>query len=150
MTELGSYVERFETTNRRRALRAAAAMAVGIPVAAVGVVLVIITDQGRNMLAGMMFAGLILGSGLGLALLGVTLACQTTRRGETFTLYDAGFVHSKAKMSTEVPWSAIETVVDNTRQNVLAKAFCGDVGCLVKLTGGRSWSSTDSLTAPPC
>lgn len=137
MTELGSYVEQFEANNRRRALRAAAAMAVGIPVAAAGVVLVIIADHSRVTLARMLPAA-IFGLGLGLVLLGVWLAYQTlTRRGETFTLYDAGFVHSKAKTSTEVPWTAIETVVDNTKQNVLAKAFCGDVGCLVKLTDGR-------------
>lgn len=137
MTGLGAYVERFETNNRRRALRAAAAMVVGIPVATVGLVLVIITDQSGN-LSGMMVSGVIVGSGLGLALLGVTLACQTfTRRGETFILYEAGFVHSKAKTSVEVPWTAIEAVVDNTKQNILAKAFCGDVGCVVKLTGGR-------------
>ncbi len=134
----GAYVERFETNNRRRALRAAAAMGVGFPVVAIGVVLVIIADQGGTMGAGMMFPGVIIGSGLGLALLGATLACQTvTRRGETYTLYEAGFVHTKAKRTTEVPWTAIETVVDNTKQNVLAKALCGDVGCPIKLAGGR-------------
>lgn len=138
MTELGAYVERFETDNRRRALRAAAATAIGAPVAAFGVVLVVIVDQGGTLGAVMMFPGVIIGVGLGLVLFGVTLACQTvTRRGESFTLYEAGFVHAKAKTSTEVPWTEIESVVDTTKQNVLAKAFGGDVGCLVKLAGGR-------------
>ncbi|MFI5592285.1 hypothetical protein ACIA5G_45055 [Amycolatopsis sp. NPDC051758] len=138
MTGLGAYVERFETNNRRRAGRAVAALAIGTPVAAVGVALVVLADQGGTLGPAMMFPGMIIGAGLGLALLGVTLACQTiTRRGETFTLYEAGFVHTKAKTSTEVPWTAIETVVDHTKQNVLAKAFGGDVGCLVRLTGGR-------------
>jgi hypothetical protein len=138
MTELGAYVERFETNNRRRAWRAAAAMATGVPIAAVGVFLVVIADQAGTMGAAMMFPGVIIGSGLGLALFGVTLACQTiTRRGEFFTLHEAGFVHAKATTSTEVPWTAIESVTDNTKQNMLAKAFGGDVGCLVKLTDGR-------------
>jgi hypothetical protein len=115
-----------------------AAPAVGTPVAAVGVALVVIADQGGALGATMMFPGMIIGAGLGLVVLGVTLACQTiTRRGETYTLYEAGFVHTKAETSTEVPWTAIETVVDNTKQNLLAKAFGGDVGCVVKVTGGR-------------
>lgn len=59
-------------------------------------------------------------------------------------------MHSKAKTSVEVPWTAIETVVDDTKQHILTKAFCGDVGCGVKLTGDRRLGSTVSSTAPPC
>ncbi|MEV6910385.1 hypothetical protein [Amycolatopsis sp. NPDC051071] len=137
MTELGAYVERYETNNRRRALTAAVAMVLGLPLAALGAFLFALGEMGRGG-ANQFFPGIIIGCGLGLALLGVSRAWQAVRRrGEVFTLYEAGLVHTWGKTTTVVPWNVIDTVTDHSKTNALAKVFGGDVSCLVKLGDGR-------------
>ncbi|WP_410658865.1 hypothetical protein [Amycolatopsis sp. lyj-112] len=137
MDELGAYIERYETNNRRRALMAVVAVVLGLPIALIGVVLFVLGEQGRGGSA-QMIPGVIIGCGLGLALLGISLAWQAARkRGEVFTLYEAGFVHTWGKVTTVVPWNAIATAVDHSKTNILAKTFGGDVGCLVRLADGR-------------
>ncbi len=137
MTELGAYVERYETDNRRRALMAVVAVVLGMPVMALGVFFFVAGEQG-GFGVNAAFPGIIIGGGLGLTLLGVSRAWQAARRrDEVFTLYEAGFVHTWGKTTTVVPWNAIETVTDHSRNNALAKAFGGDVSCLVKLGDGR-------------
>ncbi|WP_181774488.1 hypothetical protein [Amycolatopsis pittospori] len=137
MTELGAYVERYETNNRRRALMAVVAMVLGLPFAALGAFLFWVGEQGRGG-ANQAIPGVIIGCGLGLALLGISLAWQSVRRrGEVFTLYEAGFVHTWGKTTTVVPWTTIATVTDQSKNNILARTFGGDVGCLVELADGR-------------
>ncbi|MFK0250555.1 hypothetical protein ACIQUM_38165 [Amycolatopsis azurea] len=137
MTELGAYVERFETNTRSRALRGVAAILIGAPIAVAGAFLFVMNDK-AGVSGGETFIGLVIGCGLGLALVGAWGCWQAVgRRGEAFTLYEQGFVHTWRKSTTIVPWTAIEVAIDHTRKNVLAKAFGGDVGCLVKLTDGR-------------
>ncbi|WP_409491220.1 hypothetical protein [Amycolatopsis sp. cmx-11-12] len=137
MTELGAYIERFETNSRSRALRGLAAMAIGAPIAFVGVVLFLM-GQEAGASGGEMFLGVVIGGGLGLMLMGAW-ACwhAISKRGETFTLYEQGFVHTWSRSTTVVPWNAVEAVIDHTKKNILAKALGGDVGCLVKLTDGK-------------
>ncbi|MFC3448650.1 hypothetical protein [Amycolatopsis speibonae] len=137
MTELGAYVERFETNSRSRALRGVAAIVIGTPIAFVGVLLFVM-GQEAGVSGGEMVVGLVIGCGLGVALLGVWLCWNAVgKRGETFTLYEQGFVHTWRKSTTIVPWTAVDVVIDHTKKNVFAKALGGDVGCLVKLTDGR-------------
>ncbi|WP_340685836.1 hypothetical protein LCL61_05535 [Amycolatopsis coloradensis] len=69
MTELGAYVERFETNCRRRALRGVAAIVIGAPIAVLGVV-VFMLGQEAGVSGGEMIIGLAIGCGLGLALRG--------------------------------------------------------------------------------
>ncbi|MFC9255594.1 hypothetical protein ACIBCH_34310 [Amycolatopsis thailandensis] len=137
MTELGAYVERFETNTRSRALRGVAAIVIGVPISVAGVLLFVMAQESGTF-GGEMFIGLVIGGGLGLALMG-GWACWHAigKRGETFTLYERGFVHTWRKSTTIVPWIAVEAAVDHSKKNVLAKALGGDVGCLVKLTDGR-------------
>ncbi|AUI63929.1 hypothetical protein [Amycolatopsis sp. BJA-103] len=137
MTELGAYVERFETNSRSRALRGLAAMAIGAPIALFGIVLFLM-GQEAGVFGGEMFLGLVIGCGLGLMLMGGWLCWQAVgKRGETFTLYERGFVHTWRRSTTIVPWDSIEVVVDHTKSNILAKTLGGDVGCVVKLADGR-------------
>nr|WP_221472565.1 hypothetical protein [Amycolatopsis umgeniensis] len=134
---MGAYIERFETNSRSRAIRGLAAMAIGTPIALFGTVLFLM-GQEAGVSGGEMFIGLVIGCGLGLALMGAWLCWQAIgKRGETFTLYEQGFVHTWRKSTTVVPWDVIEAVVDHTKSNVLARTLGGDVGCLVKLADGR-------------
>lgn len=69
---------------------------------------------------------------------GIVLGVQSVRRrGEEFTLYEAGFVHSWGTKTTGVPWTDVVTVTDVGKKTFLSKAFGGDVGCQVRTTGGR-------------
>lgn len=137
MTELGAYVERFETNCRRRALRGVAAIVIGTPIAVLGVV-VFVLGQEAGVSGGEMVIGLVIGCGLGLALMGAWGCWHAiSKRGEIFTLYEQGFVHTWRRSTTVVPWTKVAVAVDHAKKNALAKAFGGDVGCLVKLTDGR-------------
>ncbi|OXM42637.1 hypothetical protein [Amycolatopsis alba] len=137
MTELGAYVERFETNSRSRALRGVAAILIGAPIAVVGVIFFVL-GQKAGVSGGELFIGAVVGCGLGLALVGAWGCWHAIgKRDETFTLYERGFVHTWGKCTTVVPWTAIEVAIDHTRKNIVAKALGGDVGCLVKLTDGR-------------
>ncbi|MET9629689.1 hypothetical protein ABZX92_19725 [Lentzea sp. NPDC006480] len=137
MSELGALVERYETSNRRRAVKAAIMMVIGVPLLAFGAfTLVIFMDgpAGSNMA----IAGGILGLGLGLMIFAIVFAVQAVwRRGEGFTLYEGGFVHSWRDNVVVVPWGDIGTVVDTGRNTAIARLLGGDFGCLVVLTSGR-------------
>ncbi|WP_414940012.1 hypothetical protein [Amycolatopsis sp. cmx-11-51] len=137
MTELGACIERFETNSRSRALRGLAAMAIGAPIAIVGVVLFLMGQQ-AGASGGETVLGVVIGGGLGLMLMGAW-ACwhAISKRGETFTLYERGFVHTWSRSTTVVPWNEVEAVIDHTKNNILARALGGDVGCLVRLTDGK-------------
>ncbi|MGW6932656.1 hypothetical protein ACWGE0_21550 [Lentzea sp. NPDC054927] len=137
MTDLGAQIERYETNNRRRALTAVIAVVIGTPVLVFGALLLVLLDIGR-LGAGMFVLGLILGGGLGTVVMGIVLGVQSVRRrGEEFTLYESGFVHSWGTKTTVVPWTDVVTVTDVGKKTVLSKAFGGDVGCRIRTTGGR-------------
>lgn len=137
MTDLGAQVERYETDNRRRAVTALLAVVIGTPVLAFGVFSFLLLDNGRPG-ASLFISGIVIGGGVGVIVMGIVLGVQSVRRrGEAFTLYEAGFVHSWGTKTTVVPWTDVVTVTDVGKNTFLAKAFGGDVGCQVQTTGGR-------------
>lgn len=137
VTELGACVGHHQASNRRRALTAAVAVVVGAVVFAFGVLSFLILDFSRAGGA-MLVAGMILGSGIGLLLMGINVAVQAVRRrGETFTLHENGFVHTRGRTTTIARWTDVETVTDLSKDNPLARMFGGDVGGVVRLVDGR-------------
>jgi hypothetical protein len=137
MPELGPLVERYETSNRRRAVNAAVLMVIGIPLLILGTIAVLILMIGRPG-AVMALPGAMLGSGLALVIFGIVFAVQAVRRrDEGFTLYERGFVHAWRDQSVVVPWSDIGTVVDTGKNTALARLLGGDIRFLVVLLGGR-------------
>ncbi|MFJ5985304.1 hypothetical protein [Lentzea sp. NPDC092896] len=137
MTDLGAVLERYETSNRRRAVTGALAVTAGAPVVVLGAFVLLTVDVGR---AGsiMFFAGIFLGGGLGAAVMGTILAVQSvTRRGEHFTLHEHGFVHTWGAKTITVPWTDVATVTDVGKKTFLSKAFGGDVACQIRLVNGR-------------
>ena len=137
MPELGPLVERYETSNRRRAVKASILMAIGIPLLVLGTFAVLIFMNGRPG-AIMAVVGAMLGSGLGLVIFGIVFAVQAARRrDEGFTLYEGGFVHAWRDQSVVVPWGDIGTVMDTGKNTALARLLGGDIRFLVVLIGGR-------------
>ncbi len=144
MTELGAYVERYDTNNRRRGLVALAAAVVGLFVATFGAVTFLIVDAGPNGAGGnATIPGLVVGCGLGLVVLGFWRGWQfAVRRGEVFTLYEGGFVHTFGGTTTVVPWQAIASVTNGGKNSFFARTFGNDVNCVVKLADGRNVTVT--------
>lgn len=137
MPELGSLVERYETSNRRRATNAAIMMLIGLPLLVLGTFALLILMNGRPG-AIMAVVGALLGSGLALVIYGIVFAVQAVwRRDEGFTLYEGGFVHSWRDESAVVRWGDIGTVMDVGKNTALARLLGGDIKCLVVLVGGR-------------
>jgi len=137
VTELGAELERYETSNRRRAVTGALAVTAGTPVLVFGVFSLLTLDVGR---AGsiMFVAGIILGGGLGAVVMGTILAVQSvTRHGEHFTLHENGFVHTWGAKTITVLWTDVATVTDIGKKTFLSKAFGGDVACQIRLGNGR-------------
>ncbi|MDT7784719.1 MAG: hypothetical protein QOF58_3138 [Pseudonocardiales bacterium] len=136
MPELGSLVERYETSNRRRAVKAALMMVIGLPLLGLGTfsLLIFMNDRAG---ANMAVSGAILGSGLGLVIFAIVFAVQAVwRRDEGFALYEGGFVHSWRDKSVVVRWGDIGTVMDIGKNTALARLLGGNIGCLVVLVGG--------------
>lgn len=108
---------------------------VSVPFLVLGTFLVVILH--RQASAGMALVGAVLGCGLGLFLMATSLAVQAVRRrGEEFTLYEDGFVHSWGTRTVVVPWRDVVSVVDMSKNNIIARFFGGDLCCFVLLTGG--------------
>src|SRR6185295_4510554 len=79
MPELGALVERYETSNRRRAVKAAIMMVTGVPLLAFGTFTLVIFMNGPAG-SNMAIAGGILGLGLGLMIFAIVFAVQAVWR----------------------------------------------------------------------
>lgn len=136
MQELGSRLEHYPTSNHRRAVKAATGALISVPFLVVGTFLVVILHQHAS--TGMALIGAVLGCGVGLFLMAASLAVQAVRRrGEEFTLYEDGFVHSWGMRTVVVPWRDVVSVVDMSKNNTIARFFGNDVVYFVFIAGGR-------------
>lgn len=139
--QLGAFIERYETDNHRRGVRALAALVGGVLVTGLGMVMFVpLRAGGGEPPAGAEFVpAVVLGCGLGSVLMGVLQGLRFFKRtDETFLLYEDGLVHTWSGRTQVIRWDDIAKVVDSGKDSMIARAMGGDVNCVISLKpGGR-------------
>ncbi|MCT2587298.1 hypothetical protein [Actinophytocola gossypii] len=148
VTDLGALVGTYPTNYRRRMTGAVVLLLAGVVLTPLATVLLVATDERAGKVATtgdpLLLPIVLLAFGAGLLLMGVAIGVWALRsRGEVFRLHEHGLVHDRTGTSRTIRWTDLDDVVVNQgRDNALARWAGGDVSCVLKVRGGANATIT--------
>jgi hypothetical protein len=148
--DLGTFIEHFETDNRRRRWICAVAVPLGAIVASLGALSLVVFTKADVYPGARLFPALACGFGLGAVLVGIFQGrLSFTRRDESFAVYEGGLVYACAGQSWVIGWEDIAKVANYSRDIAMHRMLGVDVNYYIKLAsaiGGRRSLTISTVT----
>lgn len=139
--QLGTFIQRYETDNHRRGVRALVTGIVGVLVTGLGIGMYALVLP--SMLDGSLVGGaaVVPAAVLGVGVVSLMAAIVHgkrffTRAQESFSVYQYGLVHAHSGQTRVIRWDEIAKVVTRDNDKPAARALAGDLSCTITVKNG--------------